>query len=151
MPSLQPSYELRLELGDSGEQCGEIAFGYRVVTFVSSQIAFAPIGVKLDRDIGVDAERERQRLERNGVVAGLVLTGAIARCAQRDSCDPQQRVVCRGEAAFVTESHDLRVGQTAIEPAQQALDFVGHRLVAMQFSDLRQIVQAHVRLRSNRF
>ena len=151
MPSLQPSYELRLELGDSGGQRGEIAFGYRVVAFVSSQIAFAPIGVKLDRDVGVDAERERQRLERDSVVTGLVLAGAIACCAQRDSCDPQQRVVCRGEAAFVTESHDLRVGQTAIEPAQQALNFVGHRLVAMQFSDLHPIVQAHVRLRSNRF
>ena len=81
MPSLQPSYELRLELGDSGGQRGEIAFGYRVVTFVSSQIAFAPIGVKLDRDVGVDAERQRQRLER-GDLADLGWCDSLLRAAR---------------------------------------------------------------------
>lgn len=132
----QPGAKLVSEPECGGKKLRQIAIGHRVIAFIGGQIAAAPEGVEFCQNIHIDPESQRQALQCERVMPGLVSAGAVAAGSQRHGSDAQQRVISRGEAALGTKLFEPRVRQAAVRAAQQALHLVALCFVPMQLSDL---------------
>lgn len=146
MVRCQPHIQPALEIVHNRQQFREVVVRYGVVSLVGGEIPFATERVDLHEQIRFDSQRQRQRLQRNRVVAGLIRGGSVTGGSQGNGRDTKQRIVGSSQSTFATQPCDARVPQASIEPAQEPLNLVSLGLVAMQLPDLDQVVQAHAHL-----
>lgn len=135
-----------LEIVHNRQQFCEVVVRYGIVSLVGGEIPFATERIDLHEQIRFDSQRQRQRLQRDRVVAGLIRGGSVTGGSQGNGGDTKQRIVGSSQSTFATQPCDACVPQASIEPAQEPLNLVSPGLVAMQLPDLDQVVQAHARL-----